>query len=42
VQDIFVVPAEFVKKQISANLDDVGTDVVKLGMAWYPKQLSGA
>ncbi|KAL2793564.1 hypothetical protein BJX66DRAFT_325983 [Aspergillus keveii] len=32
VQDIFVVPAEFVKKQISANLDDVGTDVVKLGM----------
>jgi hydroxymethylpyrimidine/phosphomethylpyrimidine kinase len=33
VQDIFVVPAEFVKKQINANLDDVGTDVVKLGMA---------
>ncbi|KAJ0417326.1 hypothetical protein BJY00DRAFT_303480 [Aspergillus carlsbadensis] len=32
VQDIFVVPAAFVKKQISANLDDVGTDVVKLGM----------
>jgi hydroxymethylpyrimidine/phosphomethylpyrimidine kinase len=41
VQDIFVVPAEFVKKQISANLDDVGTDVVKLGMAWHPKQLPG-
>ncbi|KAL4917310.1 Phosphomethylpyrimidine kinase-domain-containing protein [Aspergillus aurantiobrunneus] len=32
VQDIFVVPAEFVKKQISASLDDVGADVVKLGM----------
>lgn len=33
MQDIFVVPAEFVKKQISASLDDVGADVIKLGMA---------
>ncbi|KAL3474879.1 DNA polymerase family B-domain-containing protein [Aspergillus californicus] len=32
VQDIFIVPAEFVRKQISASLDDVGADVVKLGM----------
>lgn len=32
VQDIFVIPAEFVKKQINAGLEDVGTDVVKLGM----------
>ncbi|KAJ5599646.1 hypothetical protein N7450_000713 [Penicillium hetheringtonii] len=32
VQDIFIVPAEFVKKQINAGLEDVGTDVVKLGM----------
>ncbi|CAI7667732.1 unnamed protein product [Penicillium pancosmium] len=32
VQDIFVVPAEFVRKQINAGLEDVGTDVVKLGM----------
>ncbi|KAJ5112483.1 hypothetical protein N7532_000528 [Penicillium argentinense] len=32
VQDIFVVPAEFVKKQINAGLEDIGTDVVKLGM----------
>ena len=31
VQDIFVVPAEFVKKQINAGLEDVGADVVKLG-----------
>ncbi|KAL4749721.1 hypothetical protein BDW72DRAFT_177484 [Aspergillus terricola var. indicus] len=32
VQDIFVVPADFVGKQIKASLDDVGADVVKLGM----------
>ncbi|PKY01505.1 DNA polymerase alpha, catalytic subunit [Aspergillus campestris IBT 28561] len=32
VQDVFVVPANFVKKQILAGLDDVGADVVKLGM----------
>ncbi|KAL3435942.1 hypothetical protein BDV09DRAFT_184725 [Aspergillus tetrazonus] len=32
VQDIFVVPADFVGKQIRAGLDDVGADVVKLGM----------
>ncbi|KAL4807113.1 Phosphomethylpyrimidine kinase-domain-containing protein [Aspergillus unguis] len=32
VQDIFVVPAQFVKKQIAASLDDVGADVIKLGM----------
>ncbi|KAK1148624.1 trifunctional hydroxymethylpyrimidine kinase/phosphomethylpyrimidine kinase/thiaminase [Aspergillus melleus] len=32
VQDIFVVPAEFVKKQINAGLEDVGADVVKFGM----------
>lgn len=31
VQDIFVVPAEFVKKQINAGLEDIGADVVKLG-----------
>ncbi|KAJ5907587.1 heme oxygenase-like multi-helical [Penicillium taxi] len=32
VQDIFVVPPQFVKKQIIAGLEDVGADVVKLGM----------
>ncbi|KAL4743819.1 Phosphomethylpyrimidine kinase-domain-containing protein [Aspergillus similis] len=32
VQDIFVIPADFVGKQIKASLDDVGADVVKLGM----------
>lgn len=32
VQDVFVVPANFVKKQILAGLDDVGADVVKLGI----------
>ncbi|OGE53870.1 hypothetical protein PENARI_c007G09929 [Penicillium arizonense] len=32
VQDIFVVPSEFVRKQINAGLEDVGADVVKLGM----------
>ncbi|KAJ5805049.1 hypothetical protein N7474_010936 [Penicillium riverlandense] len=32
VQDIFVVPSEFVRKQIKAGLEDVGADVVKLGM----------
>ncbi|KAJ5172653.1 heme oxygenase-like multi-helical [Penicillium capsulatum] len=32
VQDIFVVPPEFVRKQINAGLEDVGADVVKLGM----------
>ncbi|KAL4797109.1 DNA polymerase family B-domain-containing protein [Aspergillus venezuelensis] len=32
VQDIHVTPADFVKKQICASLDDVGSDVVKLGM----------
>ncbi|RAK99131.1 DNA-directed DNA polymerase alpha catalytic subunit POL1 [Aspergillus ibericus CBS 121593] len=32
VQDIFIIPAEFVKKQINAGLEDVGADVVKLGM----------
>ncbi|KAL2002657.1 hypothetical protein VTN02DRAFT_6267 [Thermoascus thermophilus] len=32
VQDIFVVPAGFVRKQIKAALEDVGADVVKLGM----------
>lgn len=31
VQDIFVVPSEFVRKQINAGLEDVGADVVKLG-----------
>lgn len=31
VKDIFVVPPEFVKKQINAGLEDVGADVVKLG-----------
>ncbi|KAF9893880.1 DNA-directed DNA polymerase alpha catalytic subunit pol1 [Aspergillus nanangensis] len=31
VQDIFVVPPQFVKKQINAGLEDVGADVVKLG-----------
>ena len=31
VKDIFVVPADFVKKQINAGLEDVGADVVKLG-----------
>ncbi|TPX22728.1 hypothetical protein DIZ76_014607 [Coccidioides immitis] len=32
VQDIHVVPAEFVRKQINAGLEDVGADVVKIGM----------
>ncbi|KAJ5569701.1 heme oxygenase-like multi-helical [Penicillium hispanicum] len=32
VQDIFVVPPEFVRKQLVASLEDVGADVVKLGM----------
>ncbi|RAH40530.1 DNA-directed DNA polymerase alpha catalytic subunit POL1 [Aspergillus brunneoviolaceus CBS 621.78] len=32
VQDIFIIPPEFVKKQINAGLEDVGADVVKLGM----------
>ncbi|KAI1958846.1 trifunctional hydroxymethylpyrimidine kinase/phosphomethylpyrimidine kinase/thiaminase [Ophidiomyces ophidiicola] len=32
VQDIHVVPTEFVRKQISAGLEDVGADVVKIGM----------
>ncbi|EEQ92004.1 phosphomethylpyrimidine kinase [Blastomyces dermatitidis ER-3] len=32
VQDIHVVPVEFVRKQINAGLEDVGADVVKLGM----------
>ncbi|KAE8155887.1 DNA polymerase alpha, catalytic subunit [Aspergillus tamarii] len=32
VQDIFIVPAEFVKKQINAGLEDIGADAVKLGM----------
>lgn len=31
VQDIHVVPAGFVRKQINAALEDVGADVVKLG-----------
>lgn len=31
VQDIFVVPSDFVRKQINAGLEDVGADVVKLG-----------
>ncbi|EER40015.1 phosphomethylpyrimidine kinase THI20 [Histoplasma capsulatum var. duboisii H88] len=32
VQDIHVVPVGFVRKQINAGLEDVGADVVKLGM----------
>ncbi|OJJ46706.1 hypothetical protein ASPZODRAFT_152142 [Penicilliopsis zonata CBS 506.65] len=32
VQDIFVVPSAFVRKQIDAALEDIGADVVKLGM----------
>lgn len=31
VQDIHIVPSEFVRKQINAALNDVGADVVKLG-----------
>jgi hypothetical protein len=31
VQDIHVVPTEFVRKQIETGLEDIGTDVVKLG-----------
>ncbi|KAI2097726.1 trifunctional hydroxymethylpyrimidine kinase/phosphomethylpyrimidine kinase/thiaminase [Ophidiomyces ophidiicola] len=31
-QDIHVVPTEFVRKQISAGLEDVGANVVKIGM----------
>ncbi|GAB1200112.1 hypothetical protein APSETT444_009479 [Aspergillus pseudonomiae] len=30
VQDIFVVPAEFVKKQINAGLEDIGADAVMI------------
>lgn len=33
VQDIFVVPSEFVRKQINAGLEDIGADVVKLGQS---------
>lgn len=36
VQDIFVVPSEFVRKQINAGLEDVGADVVKLGRSIKP------
>ncbi|KAE8151287.1 DNA polymerase alpha, catalytic subunit [Aspergillus avenaceus] len=32
VQDIFVIPSAFVKKQIDAGLEDIGADAVKLGM----------
>ncbi|PGH16668.1 phosphomethylpyrimidine kinase [Helicocarpus griseus UAMH5409] len=32
VQDIHVVPLDFVRKQINAGLEDVGADVVKIGM----------
>ncbi|BDD58213.1 hypothetical protein MAP00_003510 [Monascus purpureus] len=32
VQDIFVIPSQFVKKQINAALEDIGADAVKLGM----------
>ncbi|KAK2813611.1 hypothetical protein FQN50_000006 [Emmonsiellopsis sp. PD_5] len=32
VQDVHVVPPAFVRKQIDAGLEDVGADVVKLGM----------
>ncbi|EEH20643.2 phosphomethylpyrimidine kinase [Paracoccidioides brasiliensis Pb03] len=32
VQDIHIVPVDFVRKQINAGLEDVGADVVKLGM----------
>lgn len=35
VQDIFVVPAGFVRKQIKAALEDVGADVVKLGKIFF-------
>jgi hydroxymethylpyrimidine/phosphomethylpyrimidine kinase len=31
VQDIHVVPAAFVRKQIDAALEDIGADVVKIG-----------
>lgn len=41
MQDIFVVPAEFVKKQIDACLDDVGADVVKLGeYYWFEMRIN--
>jgi hydroxymethylpyrimidine/phosphomethylpyrimidine kinase / thiaminase len=33
VQDIHIVPAGFVQKQINAALEDVGADVVKLGIS---------
>ncbi|EEQ31982.1 thiamine-4 [Microsporum canis CBS 113480] len=32
VQDIHVIPTEFVRKQIRAGLEDVGADGVKIGM----------
>ena len=31
VQDVFIVPPLFVRKQIDAALDDIGADAVKLG-----------
>jgi hydroxymethylpyrimidine/phosphomethylpyrimidine kinase len=31
VQDIHVVPAAFVRKQVDAALEDIGADVVKIG-----------
>lgn len=31
VRDIHIVPAAFVKKQIDAGLEDIGTNVIKIG-----------
>ena len=34
VQEVFVIPSEFVRKQLIANLEDVGADVVKMGLSF--------
>lgn len=35
VQDIHVIPAGFLRKQINAALEDIGADVVKLGASLH-------
>lgn len=34
VEDIYVTPSDFVRKQIDACINDIGVDVVKTGMTW--------
>ena len=37
VSEIFAVPAETVKAQIVAVMDDIGADAVKIGMIYLPQ-----